>query len=98
VTVARFLEGLRQVNGIIAGTTGMHWAKFLAFNALGAALWVTAWTSVGYLSGNHISMIYNTAKQYELYLAIGVGALLIAHSAQRIYRSRQQRAARHHHR
>lgn len=26
----------------------MHLAKFLAFNALGAALWVGAWSSVGY--------------------------------------------------
>ena len=40
IVIARFVEGLRQANGIIAGTTGMHWARFLAFNALGAALWV----------------------------------------------------------
>src|SRR6266487_2433156 len=40
ITVARFIEGLRQANGIIAGTTGMRWLRFLAFNALGAALWV----------------------------------------------------------
>ncbi len=26
VVVARFIEGLRQANGIIAGITGMHWA------------------------------------------------------------------------
>jgi membrane protein DedA with SNARE-associated domain len=38
ITVARFIEGLRQANGIIAGISGLHWAKFLAFNALGAAL------------------------------------------------------------
>jgi membrane protein DedA with SNARE-associated domain len=74
VTIARFIEGLRQANGISAGITGMHWAKFLAFNALGAALWVTVCTSVGYLSGNHIHPIYNTAKQYELYFAIAVSA------------------------
>jgi membrane protein DedA with SNARE-associated domain len=36
VTIARSIEGLRQPNGIIAGITGMHWPKFLAFNALGA--------------------------------------------------------------
>ena len=39
ITVARFIEGLRQANGIIAGLTRMPWARFLAFNALGAALW-----------------------------------------------------------
>jgi membrane protein DedA with SNARE-associated domain len=36
VTIARSIEGLRQPNGIIAGITGMHWPKFLAFNALAA--------------------------------------------------------------
>jgi membrane protein DedA with SNARE-associated domain len=91
VTVARFIEGLRQANGIIAGITGMHWAKFLAFNALGAALWVTAWTGVGYLSGNHINTIYRSAKQYELYFAIAVVAVFIAYIARRIYRSRHRR-------
>src|SRR3954451_22375411 len=46
VTIARFVEGLRQINGIIAGTTGMRWRRFLLFNALGAALWVAAWSGV----------------------------------------------------
>ena len=27
ITIARFIEGLRQANGIIAGITGMHWLK-----------------------------------------------------------------------
>ena len=38
VVIARFVEGLRQVNGILAGTVGMHWLSFLGFNALGAVL------------------------------------------------------------
>lgn len=38
IVVARFIEGLRQANGIIAGTSGMRWARFLLFNAIGAAL------------------------------------------------------------
>ena len=37
VTVAQFIEVLRQANGIIAGTTDMSWRRFVAFNALGAA-------------------------------------------------------------
>lgn len=32
VTIARFVAGLRQANGIIAGTTGMPWPRFLLFN------------------------------------------------------------------
>ena len=51
VVGARFVELLRQLNGVIAGTLGMHWAKFLAYNALGAVLWVGVWSSVGYFAG-----------------------------------------------
>src|ERR1700752_2788403 len=77
IVVARFIEGLRQANGIIAGTTGMHWARFLAFNAIGAALWVAAWTSIGYFSGSNIDSIYNTASRYSTYFAIAVGVLIV---------------------
>jgi membrane protein DedA with SNARE-associated domain len=93
VSIARFIEGLRQANGIIAGITGMHWAKFLAFNALGAALWVAVWTSVGYFSGNHINSIYHTATQYSTYLAIAFGVLVLAWIGRRIWRHRRKAAA-----
>jgi hypothetical protein len=52
---------------------------------------VTVWTSVGYLSGNHINAIYNTAKRSELYLAIAVAALLISYIARRLYQSWRKR-------
>ncbi len=77
VTVARFVEGLRQANGIIAGMAGMPWLRFLAYNALGAALWVGVWTSVGYFSGSHITEIYNDAKRYETYFAIAAAAVIV---------------------
>jgi membrane protein DedA with SNARE-associated domain len=78
VTVARFVEGLRQANGIIAGITGMPWRRFLVFNALGAALWVGLWVTLGDLAGSHITAIYDTARRYELYLAIAVAVVLVA--------------------
>jgi membrane protein DedA with SNARE-associated domain len=93
IVVARFIEGLRQANGIIAGTTGMHWARFLLFNAIGAALWVAVWTSIGYFSGSHINTIYNDATRYDTYLAIAVGALLLAYIARRVVRARRARAS-----
>jgi membrane protein DedA with SNARE-associated domain len=81
--VARFVEGLRQSHGIIAGITRMDWLRFLAFNALGAALWVATWTAVGYLAGNHIQAIYIQANRYALYLlaaaALAIIALIIRH-------------------
>lgn len=89
ITIARFVEGLRQANGIIAGMTGMHWRRFLAFNALGAALWVGVWCSVGYFSGSHINAIYDEVTRYDTYLAILVGVLLLAYIGRRVVRSRR---------
>jgi membrane protein DedA with SNARE-associated domain len=92
VVAARFIEGLRQANGIIAGITGMHWARFLACNALGAALWVGLWTTLGYASGSHINSIYNTASQYQTYVAIAVGLVLAGLIVRAVIRSRRRRA------
>jgi membrane protein DedA with SNARE-associated domain len=92
IVVARFIEGLRQANGIIAGISGIHWAKFLVFNAVGAALWVTVWTSIGYLSGSHINTIYSDATRYLTYFAIALGVLLLAYIARRVVRVRRARA------
>lgn len=92
VVVARFIEGLRQANGIIAGISGMHWAKFLIFNAIGAALWVAVWSSIGYFSGSHIDSIYNTATRYSTYLAIAFGVLVLAWIARLVWRRRARRA------
>ena len=78
IVVARFIEGLRQANGIIAGVSRMHWLKFLTFNALGAALWVACWVSAGYFGGRHIEAIYHYVTQYSLYALI---ALIVAAAA-----------------
>jgi len=78
VTIARFIEGLRQANGIIAGMSRMPWPRFLAFNALGAALWVACWASVGYAAGDHIATVYHQLNRYSLYLLAAVAALLTA--------------------
>ena len=42
VVFARFFNLLRQLNGVVAGAMKMNWRPFLAFNALGGALWVLA--------------------------------------------------------
>jgi membrane protein DedA with SNARE-associated domain len=94
IIVARFVEGLRQANGIIAGISGMHWARFLTFNAIGAALWVAVWTSVGYFSGSHINAIYSAATRYVTYLAIALGVLVLAYIVRHVVRMLRARAGR----
>jgi membrane protein DedA with SNARE-associated domain len=94
IVIARFVEGLRQANGIIAGITGMHWTKFLPFNMLGAALWVGLWVSVGYFSGSHINSIYHTVTKYQTYFAVVVVLAILAFIAHRVWRMRRERRER----
>ena len=92
ITVARFIEVLRQANGIVAGISGMRWLRFLAFNALGAALWVGTWVSLGYLAGSHIDTIYPRITKYSFYLLIALAVLLAAYIAWRVLRRRSRAA------
>lgn len=94
IVIARFLEGLRQANGIIAGISGMHWLRFLVFNALGAALWVGAWVSAGYFAGNHITTIYGYITRYSYYALIVLAIAIVAWIALRVRRARRARHAR----
>src|SRR5689334_14043881 len=92
VTVARFIDGLRQINGLLAGIVGMHWLKFLGYNALGAVLWVGAWSALGYLAGEHIVEIYDTFERYKWYVVAAfvlVVAVVITH---RVRRAQAERA------
>jgi len=92
ITFARFVEGLRQANGIIAGITGMHWLRFLIFNAIGAALWVGTWVSLGYLAGNHIGTIYHYITLYSYYALIALAVLIVGYIVWRLRRRRRRLA------
>ncbi|MFI9565950.1 DedA family protein [Streptomyces rishiriensis] len=90
VVVARFVEGLRQVNGIIAGTSGMPWRRFLVFNAIGAALWVGLWAALAYAAGTHITAVYDVITRYQLYALIALGVLIAALVLRHLLRPRHQ--------
>ena len=53
VFFARFVFGMRVITGPLAGVLRMQWRRFVLFNFLGATLWVTVISSVGYLFGQH---------------------------------------------
>lgn len=89
VVVARFVEGLRQANGWIAGITGMRWARFAVFNAVGAALWVGTWVTVGYVSGSHIDAVYSVISRYLIYVVVAVAVVLLALLARHLVRRHQ---------
>jgi membrane protein DedA with SNARE-associated domain len=90
IIIARFIVGLRELSGIIAGTARMHPVTFLISNAVGAAAWVATWVSLGYLAGGHIATIYADVTQYAVYVAIAAAVLVVALGA---YHLRKRRRA-----
>lgn len=91
VVVARYIVGLRELNGIIAGVTGMGAWRFLACNAVGAAAWTGTWVAVGYLAGDHLDAVYATATRYG---GISAGVLVLALAALITWRVRVRRSRR----
>ncbi len=77
VTGARFVDGLRQTNGLIAGTTELPWRRFMAANVLGAALWAGVWSAVGYFAGSNIDTLYRQAVRYQVLLFAVLAALAV---------------------
>jgi membrane protein DedA with SNARE-associated domain len=81
VVIARFIVGLRELNGIVAGVTGMRSTRFLIYNAIGAIAWVAVWDSAGYVAGDHIGAIYADVHRYSLVALVAlilVAAVLVA--------------------
>jgi membrane protein DedA with SNARE-associated domain len=90
VVIARFIVGLREFNGIIAGATGMQGRRFLFYNGAGAAVWVAVWVSAGYLAGDHINAIYRDATRYSAYVLGAVVVVLAAYISWRVWSRRRR--------
>jgi membrane protein DedA with SNARE-associated domain len=72
IFVARFIAGLRIIAGPLAGVLRMPWRKFLLFNFLGAVLWVSVISSVGYLFGKHWDALVDLVQDANIAVAIVV--------------------------
>lgn len=72
VFFARFVFGMRIIAGPMAGVLRMPWRKFLIFNFLGAAVWVTVISSAGYLFGRHWERLVGDIKRFDVAVAIVV--------------------------
>lgn len=79
VAGARFVEGLRQLNGVVAGVTGMPWRRFVLFNAVGAGAWVGVWVTAGYLAGDHVTAILAAVGHYQWYVVVAAVAGVAGH-------------------
>jgi len=86
VFLARFVFGMRVIAGPMAGVLRMPWRKFTVFNFLGATLWVTVISGVGYLFGQHWERLAGEVKRIDIAAAI----LLVIVAVLLWWRSRRQ--------
>lgn len=69
VFLGRFTALLRALVPTMAGMSGIHYPRFLAFNAAGALIWGTGCVLIGYLVGSSIDKVGR-------YLSVGTTAVL----------------------
>ena len=74
---ARFLFGLRILAGPLAGVLRMSWKKFALFNVLGAMVWVTVISAIGYFFGEHWDQLLHYVKRLNLIVGVLVVAFIL---------------------
>jgi membrane protein DedA with SNARE-associated domain len=74
---ARFIFGMRIIAGPLAGVLRMPWKKFLLFNFLGASVWVSVISLVGYFFGSRWDRLIHWMKRFNTAIAV-VAVLALA--------------------
>jgi membrane-associated protein len=69
VFFGRWFSGLRIASAWLAGVSGMHWATFIVYNALGGITWAVSVALLSYWAGHSADDVLKT---------VGVGGLGLA--------------------
>lgn len=57
IVLARFIDGLRQLAPLVAGSLQMSWWQFLLASTVGSALWVAIWGVAIYSVAEHTGQV-----------------------------------------
>ena len=93
VFLGRFVAFFRAVMPALAGTAGMRYSRFVAYNAAGGLIWGISFVLLGYLAGNSYAAIEKAVGRGA---ALAVLALVLV--ALVIWRLRRRHAERRSHR
>jgi len=79
--VARLIPGVRQLVSLPAGLSRMHLGKFALHTTLGAGLWVSVLTLLGYFLGGNEALI----KEYLHQIVLGTLTIIVFASMLYVY-------------
>ena len=65
ILFSRFVFGMRVLAGPIAGTLRMPWKQFAVFNVLGAVLWVSVVSCIGYFFSSRWNLLVSFMKRFD---------------------------------
>lgn len=74
---ARFIFGLRVIAGPLAGVLRMPWKRFAVFNFLGAMVWVTVISWVGYKFGKHWDRLMDYLERLNILFIIAAAVVIL---------------------
>lgn len=79
--IAPFVDGVRQLNGFVAGMLAMPWRRFAVVNAVASGIWAGAWIAAATLVEEHAASALALVQAGRPWLlaaaALAVAALLI---------------------
>lgn len=87
VFVGRFTAALRALVPGTAGMSGVHYGKFLAWNAAGGTIWATLFVMIGYLAGSQ----YQRIEKYANYIGIALLVVIVAVLVVRHFRNKSRK-------
>jgi membrane protein DedA with SNARE-associated domain len=90
---ARYIFGLRTIAGPVAGALGMDWKRFLLYNVLGAATWVTAIALAGFFFGAKFHSLFDYIEKASW--AVSGGLVLIGYIIWRREKKHYQETVEH---
>jgi membrane protein DedA with SNARE-associated domain len=76
IVFGRFVDGFRQLNGIVAGLMGMPWRGFIFYNIAGAILWTSVWGLGAYYLGRDIHKVAALFHRHR-WVLYGVTATIV---------------------
>ncbi|GGM25486.1 DedA family protein [Dactylosporangium sucinum] len=75
VFIARFIDGLRQTNGLIAGAVALPWRAYVTRDAIGGVAWTAVWVTIGAVTGGNLGRIRHWLTHDELRFALAAAVV-----------------------